>query len=164
MSSAMPKHDAESRIEFGDVADVPGSYEFLYELLRNRGPNVSISHQRMPTYVEHLNFCENHPYRAWKIISLKSSKAFIGAIYLTDGSFEGQLGNEIGIFLHPNYQKMGFGPEAIRKLMREFGDGRYYLNVNPKNTFAEGVYRLMGFDVIQKTYFLDFYKDTTREK
>ncbi|SVB98178.1 uncharacterized protein METZ01_LOCUS251032, partial [marine metagenome] len=34
-------------------------YEFLYDLLLQRNPDANISHKKMPTYEEHVNFVKS---------------------------------------------------------------------------------------------------------
>jgi hypothetical protein len=64
-------------------------YEFLYDLLLQRNPDANISHKKMPTYEEHVNFVKSSPYSKWYIIEVDGKRA--GTIYLTKQ-------NEIGIF------------------------------------------------------------------
>ena len=63
---------------------------FLYDLLKERKPNVNISHEKMPTYVQHIKFIESKPYSKWYIIKFGNKK--IGSVYLSKQ-------NEIGIFI-----------------------------------------------------------------
>ena len=65
-------------------------HPFLYELLKERTPEVNISHKEMPTYKKHVKFVISKPYAAWNIIYYKNEK--IGSIYLSKQ-------NEIGMFL-----------------------------------------------------------------
>ena len=52
--------------------------EDLYSHLRER--RHAISHDKMPTYVAHLEFLNSHPYREWLIIELK--REYFGNVYL----------------------------------------------------------------------------------
>ena len=51
---------------------------FLYDLLKERKPNVNISHGKMPTYVQHIKFIESKPYSKWYIIKFGNKK--IGSV------------------------------------------------------------------------------------
>jgi hypothetical protein len=55
--------------------------ELLYRLLEQREPHVNISHQRMPSWQEHVRFIASRPYVAWYLI--KHGPNYVGAIYLT---------------------------------------------------------------------------------
>ena len=41
---------------------------FLYDLLKNKDPNANISHKKMPSYDEHVEFVMSKPYTNWYII------------------------------------------------------------------------------------------------
>ena len=56
-------------------------YEFLFNLLKNRKSNVSISHRKMPTYSEHIEFIESKPYHQWYIVFFDEER--IGSAYLS---------------------------------------------------------------------------------
>ena len=43
-------------------------HRFLYELLKEREPSTNISHRKLPTFSEHLNFVLSKPYSKWYII------------------------------------------------------------------------------------------------
>ena len=40
-----------------------GALEFLYELMRERDPEISISHSTLPTFEQHRQFVTRRPYR-----------------------------------------------------------------------------------------------------
>ena len=42
--------------------------KFLFELLKERDPRTNISHKKMPSYDEHVNFILSNPYVIWYII------------------------------------------------------------------------------------------------
>lgn len=66
---------------------------FLYDLLKERKHSINISHRKMPTYNEHVNFVLSKPYLKWYIIYFGKNKA--GSIYISKQ-------NEIGIFIKKN--------------------------------------------------------------
>ena len=135
-----------------------GIPEFLWELLRLRMdmPHVNISHHRMPTMREHLEYVENHPHRAWYIIAEPDAGEWVGTIYLTQR-------NEIGIHILPKWQRRGFAREAIKRIMAlhtplpaKPGErvANFLANVNPDNYISHQLFRSMGAKPIQVTYAL----------
>jgi RimJ/RimL family protein N-acetyltransferase len=115
----------------------------LYQMLRVRPPEASISHRELPSFQQHRRFVRSMPYSAWYLI--KVGNDFIGAIYLTRA-------DEIGIFVFADYQGMGHAPEAIRLLLRKHPRARYLANVNPANGKSIRLFRRLGFTLLQHTY------------
>jgi RimJ/RimL family protein N-acetyltransferase len=120
--------------------------QLLYQLLAERKPQMNISHRAMPTWRQHCKFIAQRPYAAWYLI--KSDHDYVGAIYLT-------AMNEIGVGILACWHGFGFGPRAIRALMRKHGCRRYLANVNPRNGKSIRMFRRMGFRIIQQTYELE---------
>ena len=130
-----------------------GSAEILYDLLRVRenDPVVNISHQRTPSWHEHLKFYRSHPYRAWYIIRADGAPA--GAISATRR-------NEIGIHLFPDYRRKGIGKWAVAEFMRRHQPlkgvpsaraGHWLANINPKNEPSMRLFQALGGAVVQIT-------------
>src|SRR5262249_28022811 len=118
------------------VYRVKKAAQVLYELLASRDKAVNISHDGMPTFKQHQRFVRSHPYPAWYLIEV--GQRFVGAIYLS-------AQNEIGVFLFPQFQSRGHGPEAIRLIMERHPRGRFLANVNPSNTKSARLFRRLGF-------------------
>jgi RimJ/RimL family protein N-acetyltransferase len=116
--------------------------DLLYQLLAERTPSQSISHQLMPTLNSHRRFVRSHPYRAWYLIL--DGEERVGAIYLTKE-------REIGVFVFEKFQRRGYGREAIRLLMRLW-PGRFLANINPINEASIRLFQGLGFNHIQNTY------------
>ncbi len=104
---------------------------------------MNISHRAIPSWKQHLAFIACRPYAAWYLI--KSGRDYVGAIYLT-------AINEIGVFVAVQFRELGFGPRAVRLLMRKHGRGRYLANINPRNGQSILMFRKMGFRLAQQTY------------
>ena len=121
-------------------------YEFLYDLLLQRNPDANISHKKMPTYEEHVNFVKSSPYSKWYIIEVDEERA--GSIYLTKQ-------NEIGIFLNEGLQEKGIGSNALNLLIGKNPDLRYLANINPENKKSIEFFKKLGFRLIQYTYELN---------
>ena len=120
--------------------------QFLYNLLEERKPITYISHKKMPTYEEHVNFVKSSPYSKWYIIEVDGERA--GSIYLTKQ-------NEIGIFLNEGLQEKGIGSNALNVLIGKNPDLRYLANINPENKKSIKFFKKLGFTLIQYTYELN---------
>ena len=116
---------------------------FLYELLKEREPSTNISHRKMPTYNEHVNFVLTEPYSKWYIIYYGKNKA--GSIYLSKQ-------NEVGIFIKKAFFMKGIGTEALRLLMKLNPSERFLANVNPKNKKSIEFFKKNRFKILQHTY------------
>ena len=119
----------------------------LWDLLEERTEDESISHKRMPTWGEHLDFILSNPYFAWYIIEVPDplGPVKVGAIYLSRD-------DEIGISIYKQYRRRGFARQAIEMLMAKHEDCRRFLaNINPKNAKSRALFEGLGFRHIQDT-------------
>ena len=139
------------------VAKEKRAVQVLYDLLKERTPEQSISHARMPTMEEHAAFVRSSPYAAWYLIEVlpisyeaavfgRQKPTCVGATYLTKQ-------REVGIFIFRAHQGKGYAREAIA-LLREKHPGRLLANVNPDNEASNLLFKRMGGKVIQVTYAL----------
>jgi len=119
---------------------------FLFKLLKERDPRVSISHKKMPTYGQHVKFVMSKPYSKWYIIENEGRS--LGSIYLTKQ-------NEIGIFIQKKSQGKNIGKMALKQLIKKNPHDRYLANVNPKNKKSARFFKQNGFRLIQHTYELE---------
>lgn len=126
-----------------DVYETPASIDTLYQLLKERPPLANISHRKMPTWEQHKKFVGSKPYTAWYLILDRNN--FIGAVYLTKT-------DEIGIFLFEKNQGRGHARRAIRALMSAHPRDRYLANIAPGNDPSLGLFKKLGFTLIQETY------------
>jgi RimJ/RimL family protein N-acetyltransferase len=117
--------------------------QFLYKLLLERESVVNISHKKIPTFQQHLNFINSKPYSKWYIIKKNDQK--IGSIYLSKQ-------DEIGIFVKKEFQKEKLGIESMELLMIKNPRSRYLANINPKNLKSTKFFKKFGFKLIQHTY------------
>ena len=117
--------------------------EFLYQLLKERGSKVNISHKKMPSYAQHRKFVLSKPYKKWYVIVCDNSK--IGSIYLTDI-------NEIGLHLKKEHNKDFIKKKVLSKLYKIDSKKRYFVNLNPKNKKSIKFFKSQGFSLIQHTY------------
>jgi len=131
-------------IDLLPVKDVSTGIDILYQLLKERTPEQSISHKGMPTLQEHTDFVESDPYLAWLFIYDKDEGEMIGSIYLTEL-------REVGISIFKHHQGLGYGKGAVRILMQRY-PGKFLANINPENEASIGFFNGMGFKHIQNTY------------
>lgn len=109
---------------------------FLYMLLAERTPEESISHRRMPTFSEHLNFVESRPYARWQLI--QHGYYPCGAVYLTRN-------REVGIAIRQTHRGQGLGSLALGAFLRKLNDGRLLANINSANSASIALFRKHGF-------------------
>ncbi len=124
------------------VCSAPAKLHLLYLLLEERTKQQSISHQKLPSYREHIKFVLSRPYRCWWL--LMHCETMVGAAYVTHA-------NEIGIFLLKNFQRKGFGTEAIR-IIKNVVNMPLLANVNPENKESIAFFKNLGAKVLQVTY------------
>ncbi len=131
-------------IKLVSVAREKQAAALLYELLKERTPDVNISHQKLPTFKKHASFVRWHPYRAWYLI--KIDEDYVGSIYLS-------MQDEIGIFILKDHQGHGYGSTAIRALIEKHPERTCFLaNVNPANKRSAKMFGRLGFTLLQHTY------------
>ena len=116
---------------------------FLYELLKEREMSTNISHRKMPTYNEHVNFVLSKPYSKWYIIYYGKNR--VGSIYLSKQ-------NEVGIFIKKIFFMNGIGTYALRLLIELNPSERFLANINPKNKKSIEFFKKNGFKLLQHTY------------
>jgi RimJ/RimL family protein N-acetyltransferase len=129
-------------MNFIDVYSDPTAPTFLYMLLRERTPQQSISHKRMPSIEEHLAFIESNPYPHWFLIEVDDD--VVGSVYLTSN-------REIGIFILPKFHGRGIGKAVIDRMRRDY-PGKLLANVNPENAVSRKMFEGLGAKLIQVTY------------
>jgi RimJ/RimL family protein N-acetyltransferase len=131
-------------VKLRQVSD--SDFRFLYQLLSERDPIANISHKKIPTYSEHVQFVKSKPYTKWYIIYFKGKKS--GSIYLSKQ-------DEIGIFIKKEIQDKGIGTAAMISLIEKNPRSRFLANVSPKNKKSAKFFKKNGFSLIQYTYVLE---------
>ncbi len=124
------------------IYDIEHRFDILYRLLKERTPKQSISHKKMPSLREHVNFINSNPYLAWHFICTEDGIA--GSIYLTKQ-------REIGISVFRDYLRRGYGKQAVIMLMRDH-PGTFLANINPENSASIEFFKDLGAKHIQNTY------------
>lgn len=125
----------------------------LYELLKERTKEQSISHQTMPTFEEHVEFMLKPGYRVWNLIL--DGETVVGSVYLT-------ARNEIGIAIFKAHQRKGYATFAFNNTRKVWGhmlNGKglrvapqFIANINPQNEASIKFFESLGFVHIQNTY------------
>lgn len=116
--------------------------KFLYKLLEERPKIANISHKKMPTYKQHLEFIKNEPYDVWFIVWYNNKR--VGSVYKT------KMG-EIAIAVKKEFQRKGIAKNAI-PLMYNIGSKNNLANVSPLNSKSIILFEKLGFKHIQNTY------------
>ena len=116
---------------------------FLHDLLKARDSLVNISHKKVPSYSEHVNFILSNPYTIWYIIEYEGKK--IGSVYLSKQ-------DEIGISLVDNLLYNKIGKSVIKLLIKNNPRKRYLANVSPQNKKLQDFFVNNGFTGLEYTY------------
>ena len=116
---------------------------FLYELLKTKDPIANISHKKMPSYDEHVNFILSNPYAIWYIIEYEGKK--IGSVYLSKH-------DEIGISLVDNSLYDKIGKSIIKLLIKNNPRKRYLAKVSPRNKKLQNFFVNNDFTGLEYTY------------
>jgi|TARA_B110000495_G_C22955884_1_gene560031 hypothetical protein len=131
---------------------LPKHYKFLYNLLAERIPSENISHNKLPSYVNHVKFIKSNPYSKWFLIEYGGE--LIGSVYLSKN-------NEIAIWIkkylkdHKNIIRKNILQEILEKFRRR----KYFANINPKNKKLVNFYKKNGFKLIYFTFEIKYNKD-----
>ena len=116
---------------------------FLYDLLKNKDPNANISHKKMPSYDEHVEFVMSKPYTNWYIIEY--DKKNVGTIYLSKQ-------DEIGISVNNDYEYDQIVKPALKLLMKLNQRKRYLANTSPKDVRSQEFLLKNGFIGLEYVY------------
>lgn len=121
--------------------------QLLFKILQERQPWQSISHTKMPSFKEHMTFVKSNPYAGWYFITDDELPGeVIGSTYITSA-------NEVGIFIHKEYNGKGYGKASMEYLMGLY-DPPFYANINPLNHASREFFSKLGFEFKQVTYVL----------
>ena len=116
---------------------------FLYEHLKNKDPSTNISHKKMPSYDEHVEFVMSKPYTNWYII--ECDKKNVGSTYLS------KL-DEIGISINEGYEFDQIAKTALKLLIKLNPRKRYLANVSPKDIRLQEFFLKSGFTGFENVY------------
>ncbi len=130
---------------------------FLYLLVSERlqEGDANISHVKMPTWEEHIDFIKRRTYRAWYVIVNENDNA-VGAVSITPN-------NEIGIVIRQGFRRQHYAEQALMLLMATHPpleaipsqrSGHYLANIRPGNAASIALFKSLGFTLLQHTYAL----------
>ena len=134
-------------IELIDVNDKASRYKaivLLWHSLKERTPDQSISHTKMPTIQQHRDFVLAKPYPHWYLIRIAGTSTAVGNVYMTDH-------REVGIHIDNAHRGMGYGSAAL-KALREICPGHLLANINPANSASIEFFKKHGATLLQHTY------------
>lgn len=117
----------------------------LYELLLEREPDESISHNGEPTYEQHTKYVMTHPHREWNIVYNDRNEP-VGSFYATYKL------NEVGIAIFRQFRRKGYATAILKKIIDTNGDLGIIANINPANAKSIALFEKLGFVHIQNTY------------
>jgi hypothetical protein len=135
-------------LRFDKISGSDGDVQTLYHLLSKR--KFGISHQKMPSYDEHKEFVQNHPYRAWYLVH-KASES-VGTCYVMDNNCisvfltmgaENHF-NEVLDFILNSYDPL----EEIKSVRPPY----FYINVPEGNTCLMKQVADLGWKKLQTTF------------
>lgn len=116
---------------------------FLYKLLKNKDPSTNISHKKMPSYDEHIEFVMSKPYTNWYIIEY--DKKNVGSIYLSKQ-------DEIGISIDNDYEYNKIVRPTLKLLVKLNPRKRYLVNVSPDDIRSQKFLLKNGFTGLEYVY------------
>ena len=138
-------------MNFELVIPTSAQIETLYTQLKNR--SHSISHKSVPSFDEHTEFVQNHPYRKWIIV--RDTEIAIGNVYI-------QYNNSIGL----NVDSF-VSCEQINKILKgiyasylplpavpSVRFGEFFLNVATANKMLQKKLTNLGFSEVERTFVL----------
>jgi hypothetical protein len=139
-----------SEFKFRELHRPPASEDvcFLYDLLMSR--DRAISHQGMPTYEEHADFVEQHPYANWLVVEQFGQR--LGAIYIG-------VDNSVGFHFLPKFDELSeqillafesrFEPLPPIKSLRS---KKFFFNAAPSDQKKIDLLEKMGYCVSQISF------------
>jgi len=141
----------KSQISFEKIRPTVFQIKTLYQILCMRRKNIS--HCRLPSLAEHVNFVNNHPYRAWYLIKLENE--YIGSAYILKNNCIGIFTSKNSYFIFEcvvNFLMNKYAPLPEIKSVRP---GSYFINSSPEDSFLKSCLNKIGAKKIQVTYSLN---------
>ena len=138
-------------MNFELVIPTSAQIETLYTQLKNR--SHSISHKSVPSFDEHTEFVQNHPYRKWIIV--KDTEIAIGNVYI-------QYNNSIGLNVDSlvscvqinKILKGIYASHSPLPAVPSVRFGEFFLNVASDNKMLQKKLSSLGFSEVERTFVL----------
>lgn len=123
------------------------AYGVLYSMLLQRleDENSNISHKKMPTWQEHIDFVKADIYQDWFIVFDEKTDELVGQFYITNN-------NEIGIYIINKFRRKGYATHIMNTILKWDKKVNYLANINPKNEASIKFFEKWGFKHIQNIY------------
>jgi RimJ/RimL family protein N-acetyltransferase len=130
---------------------------FLYKLFLARPEDAKVSSKGAPpSYEEHRQFVENHPYADWRLIEPYEldceDKIYVGSVFISQPARLSVVGDELSVDLLPQFRGHGHAEEALRLMMEKHGPRRFGANIAPKNYEAMALFKRLGFKLCQVSF------------
>lgn len=125
--------------------------KILFETLKKR--KNKISHDILPSYVEHKNFVLNHPYRAWYII--KADDEIVGNAYLLKNNCVGITVVKKSRRVTPAVIEIILNKYKPLKAIKSVRPGNFVFNVSPNSKDYIQILEQMGARLVQMTFAFD---------
>ena len=138
-------------MNFELVIPTSAQIETLYAQLKNRSHNIS--HKSVPSFDEHTEFVQNHPYRKWIIV--KDTEIAIANVYI-------QYNNSIGLNVDSlvtceQINKILKGIYASHSPLPAVPSVRFeefFLNVATDNKMLQNMLSSLGYSEVERTFVL----------
>ena len=143
---------------------------FLYDLFLARPEDAKISCKGAPpSYEEHRQFVENHPYADWSLVEIYVSQpaswdmmmppgaeilqpVVIGAVFISQPARPSVVGDELSVDILPKFRGIGYAGEALRLMMEKHSPRRFIANVAPENYASMALFKKLDFKLCQFTF------------
>jgi len=130
-----------NNIIFNEITEL--DHKFLFDLLQQRRSDANISHKKMPTYDEHIEFVNSNPYSKWYIIEIDNEK--VGSIYLTKQ-------NEIGVHIFQKFEEIKTYQNVVKEFISKYPKNQFLINISPKNKLYIDFTEELGFKLVRYTF------------
>ena len=149
-----PKHEKFSEFTFEELIPNQEQIELLFNFLKTRKYNIS--HEKMPSFSEHCEFVNSHPYRGWWLVNAGIEKNIaLGSVYIN-------YDNSVGINL--DFDKIGFSSDyfimRLKETMKPLEEKKsqiykdYFFNVSPSNSDFINWLEESGYRESQRSFIL----------
>ncbi len=132
-----------------EVEPTAEDVQLLFDSLSKR--NHTISHRKMPTFEQHLQFVSNHPYRKWFLVYFQLE--FKGHLYV-------KYDNAVGLHMSPDVTSSQLGELwlaltgqiAPQKVQPSMVPDHFYVNVPTSNLQMQSRLEAANFVETQRSY------------
>lgn len=132
--------------------------KLLWALLKDRPLRSRVSHKRMPTWDEHVEFVLNHPYKDWCLISIDAGNnedLLIGSVFISQPARPSVIGDELSVDINVLWRGGGRARQALELMMQKHPRRRYLANVGTENYASMALFQSLGFKLCQFTFELE---------